>query len=275
MLKNSNKGQSLIVLVLIIAIVLAIISATSYRLSTQTQSTKEQENSVRALAAADTGIEFGLKQANISDQSIYKYSDLNINLPGVDLEKSRVLVSDIVSEFASPDIEKDSQFTFYIHDPTDASAPSFSGALSVFFNDRSSPMGSCTSTPRTTAAYELSFIYGTGNNTKVRREVYEPCSGGFSNGLSTSNTNANIDGVRFRRVANLNLSSMGMQDLRILIVRPLFASGKVGISGPAGQLPSQGKRIQAEAYTTTGASKIISILQSLPQIPAEFFVTSF
>ena len=55
-----ESGQSLLVIVLLISVVFVLIATASYRLTTETQSTKAQEESIRVLAAADSGIEKGV-----------------------------------------------------------------------------------------------------------------------------------------------------------------------------------------------------------------------
>ena len=67
-----------------------------------------------------------------------------------------------------------------------------------------------------------------------------------------------------------------LQNQALLIVRSLFASTRVGleITG-GGTLPVQGKYVTSEAKTPSGVSRKVQLFQSYPQIPAEFFVTSF
>ena len=67
-----------------------------------------------------------------------------------------------------------------------------------------------------------------------------------------------------------------LQNQALLIVRSLFASTRVGLElTGGGTLPVQGKYITSEAKTPSGVSRKVQLFQSYPQIPAEFFVTSF
>ena len=63
----------------------------------------------------------------------------------------------------------------------------------------------------------------------------------------------------------------------LLIARSLFASTRVGLelTGGGTTLPVQGKYVTSEAKTPSGVSRKVQLFQSYPQIPAEFFVTSF
>ena len=56
-MRDNQKGQALIIIVLMIALMLTVITAVSYQSTVEIQSSKQQEESVRALAAADSGIE--------------------------------------------------------------------------------------------------------------------------------------------------------------------------------------------------------------------------
>jgi len=268
-------------LVLMIAIVLAIVSAASYRLTTQTQSTTQQEGSIRALAAADTGIEFGIKKANTTDtQSIYSYEDLAITLPGIDKTRSRILITDTDSDFVSPIVEKDAQYTYYVKDvsnTTDMSTDTVD--ISILFHSEG---GTNCTLPRAQPAFEVTYIYNPGGaGSNMKRTVVEPCASG-SEVITGSGFTPTTPGpftlttdqiYTFERKMTVKATTQGMSNLRLIIVRSLFGPSRLGFSGTG--LPSQGKQIQAEAYTIGGPSKIITVFQSRPQIPAEFFVTTF
>ena len=270
--RKGQRGQALIVLVLMISIILAIVSATSYRLTTETQTTKAQEDSVRALAAADAGIEVGLQRANNLPAQTYSFADLGLLLAGVDATKSRVLITDTSSNFVSPVIPKDGQFTFYVKDYNDPTAPNYASNINIYFRAES---GSSCVAPRTQPAYELTYIYGpTGN--LVRRMLIEPCTGPQAitgNSFTPTGAGATVNGVAFQQSYVINPATSGMADMRLIILRPVFGSARFGFTGT--NLEPQGKLIRSEAYTTSGPSKIVTIFQSLPQIPAEFFVTTF
>ncbi|MBP9690772.1 hypothetical protein KBD81_01690 [Candidatus Woesebacteria bacterium] len=279
--RTFQQGQSLIVLVLMIALVLAIVSAASYRLTTQIQSGVLQEGSVRALAAADTGIELGLKKANEARDVVqfetYTYEDLGIALEGIDAERSRVLVTNTGGNFVTPEISKDSQFTFYVQDPSDTAATAMTTPIIISLHSNTSDCGTAL-TPRTQAAYEITYIYGTRTDPNVKRDIVEPCAGGVHAVASASTITTllprgsyMVDSFTFED--RFTVDPTTLSNLRMIIIRPLFSSATFGFQGTT--LPSQGKDIRAEAYTIGGPSKIVTVFQSLPQIPAEFFVTTF
>lgn len=274
---QSQRGQSLIMLVLMIAIVLAIVTAASYRLTSQTQESASQQQSVQALAAADAGIEQGLQRANQSPLGFYKYSDLNLNIEGIDTTNSTVTITATGNDFVTPVIQKDQQFTFHVKDFTDPTAPNYAETITMSFHSESGADCGSSVTVRTQPAYEITYIYGPVGNNNVRREVVEPCSTGrvISGGsfASTSTGLYTVNGSTFEYQTFINPSSAGMSDLQLIIIRTLFGSSRMAFSGPS--LPSQGKEIKSEARTIAGPSKVVTVYQSLPQIPAEFFVTTF
>ena len=64
----------------------------------------------------------------------------------------------------------------------------------------------------------------------------------------------------------------------LLLIRVLSSSPtqtRVGLYADGGNLPLQGRTITSEAKSPTGVTKKVQLFQSFPQIPAEFFVTSF
>lgn len=279
MFKKDNSGQALIIIVLIIALVLTVIAASSYQLTVQTEGSKLQEESVRALAAADAGIEVGLKIANTerAPQS-YSYNDplVNISLPGIDPTKSQILVTTTSqTSFSSPLVLKDDQYTFYTNDfPTFTNPVSFGGLLRIHFGSEGS--GDCNA-PRSRPALEMTIIYGSNND--MQRRIIEPCTTGqtvsSSSSYPVSLVPTTFESITYQyQIANINMLGE-FPDAKMIIIRPLFANTRLFFSAQSSSFPSQGKRIEARAFSISGPSKIVTIFQSLPQIPADFFVTSF
>jgi len=275
MFHKNNSGQALIIIVLMIALALTVIAASSYQLTVQTEGSKLQEESVRALAAADAGIEAGLQIANTdaAPQS-YTFASQGLNLPGIDSTGSRIFVTNTSSsEFVSSLVLKDDQFTFYALQPPLYAAPGFSGNLDIYFGSEGA--GNCAGA-RTQPALELTFIYGANND--LQRRVVEPCGSGtvISGSSLTSATAVSVpmQGSTFTLRTD-TISTADFPDLKMIIVRSLFANTRIGFRALSGTFPNQGKNIEARAFSISGPSKIVTVFQSLPQIPADFFVTSF
>ena len=282
---NPQSGQVLLVLVLLIALVITVLTSLSYRLTSETQSTKSQEESVRVLAAADSGIEKGINMINTPSSPSsgqFSYSDANVglnNLPGIDAQRSRLILADNISnQFVSPELPQDDQYTFYIGNyPTFTT--SYTGRLIFYYG--SDGLGTCSG--RNAPALEVSIIYGT-NNDQIERFLYESCTSGLNilgpynaNKIAPSSTATVLGGINFAyNTANSPLNMSAYPNTKIVVVRSLFAKTRIGFdSGGAMQLPSQGKLIRSEAISRSGVSKIVTLQQSFPQIPADFFVTTF
>lgn len=62
-------------------------------------------------------------------------------------------------------------------------------------------------------------------------------------------------------------------DARVMIVRTLFEQTKLGFVGNG--LRPQGRYIISEAQSATGVTKKVQFFQSHPQVPSDFFITSF
>ncbi|PIZ66494.1 hypothetical protein CO051_04070 [Candidatus Roizmanbacteria bacterium CG_4_9_14_0_2_um_filter_39_13] len=271
---KNNSGQALIIIVLMIALVLTVIAASSYQLTVQTEGSKLQEESVRALAAADAGIEVGLQIANTeSAPQTYTFESQGINLAGIDATKSEIIVTTPSrSDFVSSLVPKDDQFTFYTAAFPEYPAPSFDGSLTIFFGSEGA--GNCSS--RSTPALELTFISGAGNI--VQHQLVEPCTSGQlidGTSLPVSATPVTVGDVTFNyQVQTIDMSSF--PDAKMIIVHPLFGSTRLRFLAGAGQsFPNQGKLIESRSYSISGPSKIVTIFQSLPQLPADFYITSF
>lgn len=264
-------------LVLMIAIVLAIVSAASYRLTSQTQESASQQQSIQALAAADAGIMQGLQRANQSPVGLYNFSGLGLDIEGIDSSSSTVTITSTGNDFVTPVIQKDQQFTFHVKDFTNPTGSNYSGSITMSFHSEGGSDCGNSLTVRTQPAYEITYIYGPAGSNNVRREVVEPCSTGrvISGGsfAATSSGSYTVNGSPFEYQTTINPASAGMPDLQLIIVRTLFSSSRFAFTGPS--LPSQGKEIRSEARTIAGPSKVVTVYQSLPQIPAEFFVTTF
>ena len=118
-------------------------------------------------------------------------------------------------------------------------------------------------------ALELTFVSTT--NT-VRRRLADPCDqiSETSQDLGSASNPPAIGGYSFAYRTDF----IAVIDQAILIVRTIGASTRVALEAQA-TLPAQGKYITSEAKTPSGVSKKVQLFQSYPQIPAEFFVTSF
>jgi type II secretory pathway pseudopilin PulG len=252
---NMKKGQVLLIVVMLLATALTVALTATYQSVTETQLTKLEEENQKALAAAEAGIEKALQSKQEGS-----FTSLGLsNLSGIDTFQSSVKISDQGSTtFITPLLQKDEQYTFYL-----ANYPNFTsywgGQINIYFKTESA----CPS-------LELTQIK---NDNSLVRNIVDPCNQITNNNLRLGTTSGNYSfgGVNF----NYKLSSdLSIINTKLLIVRVLFAPTRIGFQGST-NFPLQGSTIISTAKTQAGVEKKVQLFQSYPQIPAEFFVTSF
>lgn len=250
----------------------------TFRSTTETQLTKLEEESQKALAAAEAGIEAALS-GNFG-------SSISINsLPGFTGSgfTGQASVGTILeNEFVTPLLQRDQQYTFYLADAVTFSNP-YNGIIIVYYgnstddcngnlNDQALEFTIVYDDPATVDAYDITrYIAETGGRLANYRNVAR--SGGKT--IKGVTFYCQTDPFFFGTLAPMIPNS------RILFVRTLFntSAQRIGFErGPlslSSALPVQGKYVTSEARSSTGVTKRVRLFQSYPQIPAEFVVTSF
>ncbi len=265
--KGKQSGQVLLIIVMLLATVLAVTFSVSFTSQTETQTTKLEEDSKRALAASEAILEASLKQP--ASGTPYSIAALGLtNLSGFNGSAS---VSETQGNtFVTPLLQRDEQYTLYLSQYDNAahtfSSP-FSGDLYFYMKSESG----C-------PAVELTYVHTDANNS-LTRDLIDPCdqvsgSGELPNLQLVPKTN--IKGTDFE-YKNQNPKPIS-GDIKVVFMRVLFNATKLGIQRVAGAssvLPPQGKTTTAQAQTNTSVTSTVSLFQSYPQIPSDFFVTSF
>lgn len=278
MSQKSESGQSLLVIVLLISVVFTLIATASYRLTTETQTTRLQEESLKTLAGADSGIERGIRLANTTADTTTTFLGLNLTLPGIDAMKSTLTItSDTASNFVSPVITRDEQFTYYLYQYPDDVADIITQDINILFFPTT-----CSGLPSNHPAVEITLIYGT-TGSNIQHWLADPCAvigGVATTKLPVTAINTTLQGTTFRYQVTIDLATTyTTQSPKLLIVRPVGGTStlsyRFGFRVPSGKLFSQGQTIRSEAVSINGISKIVTLFKSYPQIPADFFVTRF
>lgn len=260
---NSQKGQVLLITVMLLSVVLTITLALAFRSTTETQITKLEEESQKTLAAAEAGVE-GVIKNDISNQT---YS-IN-NFVGNYFSGTAQVSSGSSSSFVTPLLPKDGQYTFYLADYKTTTGFS----TTTYYNNRTLNINFRSETD--CPAIELTFITDTNG---VIRKLIDPCNlvaGGNKEVTTTIPFVDSFPDVVFQNRSQFLIPST--TKYKVVIVRSLFASTKIGFHDSASNdLLDQGKFITSTARaSSTGVVKKVQLFQSFPQIPAEFFVTSF
>lgn len=258
--KRAQEGQVLLLLIMLIATVITVVMTLTFKAQTDTQVSKLNEESQKALAAAEAGIEASIR---IDNNTTSTYTALGINnLSGIDPSQSTVqVVLQRAPQFVSPLIEKDQVYTYYLanYDGTTVTGAPPVATLNLYYGSE----GACN-----TLALELDVL--SGSNTLTRYISDAGSILGQGSGVY-QNTPATFSGVQFRCRANIPVPADG----KLLFIHVISSNSGTRIGTNDGRLPPQGKYIYSEAKTTTGVVKKVQLFQSFPQIPSEVFLTSF
>lgn len=251
-----RHGQVLLIAVMLLATVITVVMTITFNSTTETRVAKLEEDSQKALAAAQAGIEAALQQGtSVPIASLGQFNEQGIT--------GNAQVSTItLPYFISPLLQKDEQYTFYLANyPT--LSPGWSGAVNISFVSEG---GQCPS-------LEVTVITGSG---LVQRYVYNTCAPQWIANVdpnATIQTPITLDATTFQWRTRDPIS---ITDGTLMFIKVLGGRTKLGIQNVlSDNLPSQGKTVESEARTASGVVKKVQLFQSYPQIPASFMTTSF
>lgn len=252
---NNRKGQVLLIAIMLLATIVTVVMTIAFNSTTETQVAKLEEDSQKALAAAEAGIDSVIKQSvgtSIPLSSLGDFSEQGIT-------GNAQVVSITKPTFVSPLLQKDEQYTFYLSDYPSFTNP-WTGNLDIHFL---SEQGQC-------PAVEILIVTDTYTQ---QRYSYNTCATVINNATLASNTLKQIDGAEFQWKTP---APLGITNGIIAFVKVYGGKTKVGFSNVLETpLPSQGKTVESEARTTSGVVKKVQLFQSFPQIPSYFMMTSF
>jgi len=233
---------------------MTIVLSVSFKSATDTQVTKLEEESQKALSAAESAIEVALKNDSTATLGPNGSNELS-TVTG--FEGTATIESLSSPTFTTPNVARDSAYTFYLgaYSPTTKTITSSNvPTITICFDSE--------------AALDITLVKAN----SVKKYVVDP----------QSRINNSLAVVPCTMGSMVTISSTdinaGATDSKFIIVRVLYNTTKLLFSSvPSTPLPVQGRTItsQATSSTSTGVSKKVILFQSYPQIPADFFVTSF
>lgn len=260
---RNRSGQILLITAMLLATVMTIVLSVSFKSVTDTQVTKLEEEAQKALTAAESAIDVALKE-NSADSAITSVTLGSGSLTSITgFEGTAIIESLISNTFRTSVVAKDSSYTFYLgnYDPqtkviTPVSDPN---SLTLCF-ESGSP----------NPAIEINLVKTSG----VKKYVVDPTSPSRITSASSASSCA-PDTANYSYSTEISGTDIGA-DAQFLLVRVLYNSTRLFFSRST-DLPLQGRTItsQATSSTATGVSKKVVLFQSYPQIPADFFTTSF
>jgi len=258
--RNNEAGQVLLITIMLLATALTVALSVSYKSTTETQVTKLEEESQKALAAAEAGIEAALKETGGETVEI---GDLPGDLSGYTGDAACPETYD-KNYFVSPLLSKDEQYTFYLSDYPGLTNY-WSGYLDFYFESES--LGD-------PVAVELTF-FNAGTTTAVIHYLIDPDDiiSAVSGKTNCYTGTYALGNARFKQKT---VFPFYITNTKIITVRVLSAETETRIGIKGNQiLHSQGRNCISNVTSSNGVTQKVNLFQSYPQIPAEFFVTSF
>lgn len=257
--KQNKKGQILLIAVMLLATVITVVMTVAFNSTNEIKLAKLEEDSQRALAAAEAGVDAVIKQSVNSSVSIDSLGQFGTQ--GISGNAQVVAVSN--PTFVTPLLQKDEQYTFYLSNYPSLTPAGLDGLDIYFYSEN----GQCPS-------IEIAVI--TNANT-IERYAYNTCGGNtIANAMTETPAQTTIDATVFQARTPTPLT---VTNGVAVFVKVLKGRSKIGFQGYQGgfshALPAQGKTIESEARTQSGVVKRVQLFQSYPQVPSNFLMTSF
>jgi hypothetical protein len=252
---RKQKGQVLLVVVLVVIIASTIGLSLASRSITNLRTSTEEAESQKALAAAEAGVERSL-QSNTSITSEVTIMDSELKKNSTYSTKVQETVGTSFLIYGGLEVEKNegADVWFVAHDVNgnpDINAPSSPGNLNLYWGTED-----CSAADKP-AAIQAIVVTNNGGAISSYRYAYDPCSGRGNNFTAADNNTENvlIDGVNLKYNTPMNdLTGNIVSPKNIVLMRviPIYKNTKIGISvcnhdghGCGTALLTQGHRIDS------------------------------
>ncbi len=257
MVENKQRGQVLLIIILVMVSVLTVGLSVVSRSITNIRISRDEASSQKALSAAEAGIEQLLKTNTTTTIANPVYAPNT----GYTATSNAVSGNDVLvygGNLVPKDEGVDVWLVSHNADNTPNLSSPWNGSLQIFWGDTS---GACNN-----AALEVVVVYDP-SPYKFRRYVYDPCPGrrstnNFSVGLAGVNI---ISGKSFSYLTSAIPVSSGF----VVRVIPLYFSSSIAARASSA-LPSQGIRIDATG-DSGGTKRKINVFKGYPQLPIQYF----
>lgn len=262
-MRKYEKGQALLIVVLVMTIALTIGLSIATRTITDIRTTTEQESSQRAFTAAEAGIEKALLESSGSTGAFdnnASYQTTVTDIIGVDLLLNN-----------GNQILKDDTADVWLSTYPGYTSP-WTGTLTVYWG-RSSDTCTTNEATNTRAALEILVVTGTKSNPTLTHYPVDPCSSRASGNRfeAISAGGGTVAGKQFAFRKTITVSS-GL----LMRIIPLYSSTIIGVRGCNASgtgcrtFPAQGKLITSVGTSDTTQRKIEGI-QENPKLPLQIF----
>lgn len=259
-LKNSQGGQALLIVILVMVVALTIGLSVASRTITNIRNTEDEEQSQAALSAAEAGIEEFIKQPCALETCVHTGNYTGKNNTTADITVKVSSGTQVAMNQGNP-LKKDEGGDIWLipHDNTDGTptwATTWDGTLNIYW-------GKSTDADCDTAAMEFIVMRGTVQNPQTTRYVYDPCPArAANNSFSTPGGGITFAGIAFKYGVQLPPISQGL----FVRVVPLYFNSVVGFTGA--DLPPQGRLIESTG-TAGDTKRKVTFVDPYPGLPTE------
>lgn len=269
MLKDKQKGQAFLIVLLVTVIALTVGLSVASRNIVTLRTSREEVSSQKALAAAEAGIEQVLKSGTAKAGSL---TGANYTATPTNVVGAQFLVNggNVVPKDEGADI------WLVEHDGpggTPNYSTSWTGNLRIYWG---LPSDVCDPNPavNTMAALEVAVVSGTVASPVLTRDTYDPCAARAStNNFSVPSSGAFTVGNKTFSYSTVAISITSGFLVRVV---PLYASSSMGVTGHDAALnplalPTQGIFVEAIGVSS-GTTRKLNVFRGYPSLPSPFFL---
>jgi len=266
-MKNYQKGQALLIVILVMTIALTVGLSVATRTITTLRSASEDENSQRAFSAAEAGIEKAL-QDNLEASGTFS-NNTTYSTSIQPLTGQKFLLNNGIS------VLKDNATDVWLSDYPSYANP-WSGTLTIYWGS-SSDVCEKVEADNTLAALEVILITGTKAAPQFTQYALDPCTGSLGDRATVNSFEAIsaggdvIDDKEFAYKRTIDITS-GL----LMRIIPLYAGTNIAVTGCDGtggscsDLPSQGTIITSTGSSDQTERKLVGFKQN-PSLPIQIF----
>jgi hypothetical protein len=260
-MKKFQSGQALVLVLLSLAVVLTIVLFILSRSITDVSLSSSESQAVSAFSAAEAGVEQALVVGSAPAG--------DVQVGDATYRASVTNVARGVRSFIYP-VELNSGDTMTLWLNSQDSGPDYNGnALRICWG-KDGTNGNNATTP----AVEISLVYGTPANARVRRVAIDPYqSRNPNNAFAAESAGAVIAGQRFAFCTTMNNLST-LADKQFAVIRMSYNSNSphpiaFDSTNNSWLFPAQGIRVDSSG-TSGQASRKVEVFQGWPEVPSVF-----
>lgn len=261
---TDNKGQTIVILLLVMVVGLTIGLSMVNRSLTDIKISQQTEQSQRAFSAAEAGLEDALSQGL---SNIYSGGGLfsNPNIGG------NVSYSGVVEPMGATTYELKGKAAVEQDDVAQINlAGGSANSLEIYWGQKETsqvPSSPCGTPPNVVASLELTFVTQTGATYGIQKYAYNACSslGATNNFTNPDAAGSDIDTTYYAKI-NLSIPT----NAKILRIRPLYNMASVKIVPIGGPIPDQAYKLVVKGQAQ-GLVRAVEWQQPImPALPAIF-----